>query len=257
MKIKYNKFWITLVFFMVTMGMQAYMPKSHLKNEKEKKLTKKQYEKEKDFWVKNIAKIKEDSLACEKEKKRLDSLTTELSQRTFRLSNPQYVEEKFLSHYADLNILIADSVNVRDFFKWLTTESKSDHVEAYLKVLDMAASLDTIYDAKQNEGYCEDIANIKKKKLLYQNHCKGFDALASKVKDYNFVMFELSRVFDIVDKNEKYQKKCTYDNLHDSGETKFIDNIPYAKRQLKDYINDSKQRKAIIVKLNEACPEAF
>ncbi len=40
MKIKYNKFWIPLVFFMVTMGMQAHMPKSHLKNEKEKKLTK-------------------------------------------------------------------------------------------------------------------------------------------------------------------------------------------------------------------------
>lgn len=229
---------------MVTMGVQAQMTKSQYKNEKK-------------LLVKFIAEKQNDSLACENKKKRLDSLTTELSQRTFRLTNPKYVEEKFLSHYEDLNILIADSANVRDFFKWLTTESKSDHVDAYLKVLDMAASLDNIYDGTKNKKYREDITYIKNKKLLYPKHHKGFDILASNVKDYNFVMFELSRVFDIVDKNEKNRKKCTYANLHDSGETKFIDNVPYAKRQLKDYINDSKQRKAIRVKLKEACPEAF
>ena len=238
-KIKNNKFWVTLVFLMVTMGVQAQMTKSQYKNEKK-------------LLVKFIAEKQNDSLACENEKKRLDSLTTELSQRTFRLTNPKYVEEKFLSHYADLNILIADSVNVRDFFKWLTTESKSDHVDAYLKVLDMAASLDNIYDGTKNKKYREDIAYIKNKKLLYPKHHKGFDILASNVKDYNFVMFELSRVFDIVDK-----KNYSYPTLHKNGETKFIDNIPYAKRQLKDYINDSKQRKAIRVKLKEACPEAF
>lgn len=243
-KIKNNKFWVTLVFLMVTMGVQAQMTKSQYKNEKK-------------LLVKFIAEKQNDSLACENKKKRLDSLTTELSQRTFRLTNPKYVEEKFLSHYEDLNILIADSANVRDFFKWLTTESKSDHVDAYLKVLDMAASLDNIYDGTKNKKYREDITYIKNKKLLYPKHHKGFDILASNVKDYNFVMFELSRVFDIVDKNEKNRKKCTYANLHDSGETKFIDNVPYAKRQLKDYINDSKQRKAIRVKLKEACPEAF
>ena len=243
-KIKNNKFWVTLVFLMVTMGVQAQMTKSQYKNEKK-------------LLVKLIAEKQKDSLACENKKKRLDSLTTELSQRTFRLTNPKYVEEKFLSHYEDLNILIADSANVRDFFKWLTTESKSDHVDAYLKVLDMAASLDNIYDGTKNKKYREDITYIKNKKLLYPKHHKGFDILASNVKDYNFVMFELSRVFDIVDKNEKNRIKCTYANLHDSGETKFIDNVPYAKRQLKDYINDSKQRKAIRVKLKEACPEAF
>lgn len=243
-KINNNKFWVTLVFLMVTMGVQAQMTKSQYKNEKK-------------LLVKFIAEKQNDSLACENKKKRLDSLTTELSQRTFRLTNPKYVEEKFLSHYEDLNILIADSANVRDFFKWLTTESKSDHVDTYLKVLDMAASLDNIYDGTKNKKYREDIAYIKNKKMLYPKHHKGFDILASNVKDYNFVMFELSRVFDIVDKNEKNRKKCTYANLHDSGETKFIDNIPYAKRQLKDYINDSKQRKAIRVKLKEACPEAF
>lgn len=243
-KIKNNKFWVTLVFLMVTMGVQAQMTKSQYKNEKK-------------LLVKFIAEKQNDSLACENKKKRLDSLTTELSQRTFRLTNPKYVEEKFLSHYEDLNILIADSANVRDFFKWLTTESKSDHVDTYLKVLDMAASLDNIYDGTKNKKYREDITYIKNKKLLYPKHHKGFDILASNVKDYNFVMFELSRVFDIVDKNEKNRKKCTYANLHDSGETKFIDNVPYAKRQLKDYINDSKQRKAIRVKLKEACPEAF
>lgn len=248
-KIKNNKFWITLVFLMVTMGVQAQMTKNQYKNEKEKKLTKKQYEKEKDVWVKNIAKIKEDSLVCENEKKHLDSLTTELS-HTFRLTNPQYVEEKFLSHNGDLNKLIEDSVNVRKFFKWLTTKSKSDYADTYLKVLDMAASLDTIYDAEKNKCYCEGIKGMKEK--LYKIHQKGFDALVSNVKDYNFVMFELSRVFDIVDK-----KNYSYSTLHKNGETKFIDNIPYAKKQLQDYINDYKQRKVIRAKLKEACPEAF
>lgn len=235
-----NKFWITLVFLMVTMGVQAQMTKSQYKNEKKS-------------LEKFIAEKQKDSLACEKEKKHLDSLTTELSLRTFRLSNPQYVEEKFLSHYGNLNNLIADSANVRNFFKWLTMKSKSDYADTYLKVLDMAASLDTIYDAKKNEGYCKDIANIKNKKMLFQDHRKGFETLASNVKDYNFVMFELSRVFDIVDN----KKECSYKALKNSGETKFIDNIPYAKKQLQDYIDVSEQRKAIRVKLKEACPEAF
>lgn len=224
---------------MVTMGVQAQMTKSQYKNEKKS-------------LEKFIAEKQKDSLACENEKKRLDSLTTVLSQRTFRLSNPQYVEEKFLSRYGSLNDLIKDSANVRKFFKWLTTKSKSDYADTYLKVLDMAASLDTIYDAKKNEAYCADIANIKNKKSVYQNHLKGFDALASNVKDYNFVMFELSRVFDVVDK-----KNCSYLVLHKSGETKFIDNIPYAKRQLKAYIKDSTKRKKIKTELKEACPEAF
>lgn len=237
-KIKNNKFWITLVFLMVTMGVQAQMTKSQYKNEKKS-------------LEKFIAEKQKDSLACENEKKRLDSLTTELSQHTFRLTNPQYVEEKFLSHYKSLKALIEDSTDVRDFFKWLP--KKSNHTEAYLKVLDMAASLDTIYDAKKNEGYCnaEGIANIEK--MLYQNHRKAFETLASNVKDYNFVMFELSRVFDIVDN----KKGCSYTTLQKSGETKFIDNIPYAKRQLQDYIKVSGQRGKIKAELKEACPEAF
>ena len=230
-----SKFLITLVFFMFTMSVQAQMKK-------------KQYNLKKDSLENCIVKELTQMEILENEKNCQDALIKKISERTFHLANAQEIEKKFLSHYEKLNDLIADSVNVRKFLKWLP--KKSDHADAYLKVLDMAASLDTIYDAKKNEGYCAGINGMKGK--LYKLHHTGFDALASNVKDYNFVMFELSRVFDIVDK-----KNYSYPTLHKNGETKFIDNIPYAKRQLKDYINDSKQRKAIRVKLKEACPEAF
>ena len=230
-----SKFLITLVFFMFTMSVQAQMKK-------------KQYNLKKDSLEKCIVKKLTQMENLENEKNCQDALIKKISERTFHVANAQEIEKKFLSHYEKLNDLIADSVNVRKFLKWLP--KKSDHADAYLKVLDMAASLDTIYDAKKNEGYCAGINGMKGK--LYKLHHTGFDALASNVKDYNFVMFELSRVFDIVDK-----KNYSYPTLHKNGETKFIDNIPYAKRQLKDYINDSKQRKAIRVKLKEACPEAF
>ena len=230
-----SKFLITLVFFMFTMSVQAQMKK-------------KQYNLKKDSLEKCIVKKLTQMENLENEKNCQDALIKKISERTFHLANAQEIEKKFLSHYEKLNDLIADSVNVRKFLKWLP--KKSDHADAYLKVLDMAASLDTIYDAKKNEGYCAGINGMKGK--LYKLHHTGFDALASNVKDYNFVMFELSRVFDIVDK-----KNYSYPTLHKNGETKFIDNIPYAKRQLRDYINDSKQRKAIRVKLKEACPEAF
>ena len=220
---------------MFTMSVQAQMKK-------------KQYNLKKDSLEKCIVKKLTQMENLENEKNCQDALIKKISERTFHLANAQEIEKKFLSHYEKLNDLIADSVNVRKFLKWLP--KKSDHADAYLKVLDMAASLDTIYDAKKNEGYCAGINGMKGK--LYKLHHTGFDALASNVKDYNFVMFELSRVFDIVDK-----KNYSYPTLHNNGETKFIDNIPYAKRQLKDYINDSKQRKAIRVKLKEACPEAF
>ena len=230
-----SKFLITLVFFMFTMSVQAQMKK-------------KQYNLKKDSLEKCIVKKLTQMENLENEKNCQDALIKKISERTFHLANAQEIEKKFLSHYEKLNDLIADSVNVRKFLKWLP--KKSDHADAYLKVLDMAASLDTIYDAKKNEGYCAGINGMKGK--LYKLHHTGFDALASNVKDYNFVMFELSRVFDIVDK-----KNYSYPTLHKNGETKFIDNIPYAKRQLQDYIDVSEQRKAIRVKLKEACPEAF
>lgn len=230
-----SKFLITLVFFMFTMSVQAQMKK-------------KQYNLKKDSLEKCIVKKLTQMENLENEKNCQDALIKKISERTFHLANAQEIEKKFLSHYEKLNDLIADSVNVRKFLKWLP--KKSDHADAYLKVLDMAASLDTIYDAKKNEGYCAGINGMKGK--LYKLHHTGFDALASNVKDYNFVMFELSRVFDIVDK-----KNYSYPTLHKNGETKFIDNIPYAKKQLQDYIDVSEQRKAIRVKLKEACPEAF
>ena len=230
-----SKFLITLVFFMFTMSVQAQMKK-------------KQYNLKKDSLEKCIVKKLTQMENLENEKNCQDALIKKISERTFHLANAQEIEKKFLSHYEKLNDLIADSVNVRKFLKWLP--KKSDHADAYLKVLDMAASLDTIYDAKKNEGYCAGINGMKGK--LYKLHHTGFDALASNVKDYNFVMFELSRVFDIVDK-----KNYSYSTLLRNGETKFIDNIPYAKKQLQDYIDVSEQRKAIRVKLKEACPEAF
>ena len=230
-----SKFLITLVFFMFTMSVQAQMKK-------------KQYNLKKDSLEKCIVKKLTQMENLENEKNCQDALIKKISERTFHLANAQEIEKKFLSHFEKLNDLIADSVNVRKFLKWLP--KKSDHADAYLKVLDMAASLDTIYDAKKNEGYCAGINGMKGK--LYKLHHTGFDALASNVKDYNFVMFELSRVFDIVDK-----KNYSYPTLHKNGETKFIDNIPYAKKQLQDYIDVSEQRKAIRVKLKEACPEAF
>lgn len=220
---------------MFTMSVQAQMKK-------------KQYNLKKDSLEKCIVKKLTQMENLENEKNCQDALIKKISERTFHLANAQEIEKKFLSHYEKLNDLIADSVNVRKFLNWLP--SKTEYACAYSKVLDMAASLDTIYDAKKNEVYCAGINGMKGK--LYKLHHTGFDALASNVKDYNFVMFELSRVFDIVDK-----KNYSYPTLHKNGETKFIDNIPYAKRQLKNYIKYSEQRKAIKGKLTEACPEAF
>ena len=230
-----SKFLITLVFFMFTMSVQAQMKK-------------KQYNLKKDSLEKCIVKKLTQMENLENEKNCQDALIKKISERTFHLANAQEIEKKFLSHYEKLNDLISDSVNVRKFSNWLP--SKTEYACAYSKVLDMAASLDTIYDAKKNEGYCAGINGMKGK--LYKLHHTGFDALASNVKDYNFVLFELSRVFDIVDK-----KNYSNPTLHKNGETKFIDNIPYAKRQLKNYIKYSEQRKAIKGKLTEACPEAF
>ena len=143
-----SKFLITLVFFMFTMSVQAQMKK-------------KQYNLKKDSLEKCIVKKLTQMENLENEKNCQDALIKKISERTFHLANAQEIEKKFLSHYEKLNDLIADSVNVRKFLKWLP--KKSDHADAYLKVLDMAASLDTIYDAKKNEGYCAGINGMKGK----------------------------------------------------------------------------------------------
>ena len=110
-KIKNNKFWATLVFLMVTMGVQAQMTKSQYKNEKK-------------LLVKFIAEKQNDSLACENEKKRLDSLTTELSQRTFRLTNPKYeptLKSKACLKCLYFTIIIFDLCRYLEYFSYLYT----------------------------------------------------------------------------------------------------------------------------------------
>ena len=130
-----SKFLITLVFFMFTMSVQAQMKK-------------KQYNLKKDSLEKCIVKKLTQMENLENEKNCQDALIKKISERTFHLANAQEIEKKFLSHYEKLNDLIADSVNVRKFLNWLP--SKTEYACAYSKVLDMAASLDTIYDAKKN-----------------------------------------------------------------------------------------------------------
>lgn len=235
-KVKISKLLLCLVVLIVASSMQA-----------QEKMSKKQYKQEKSFLDKSIAEAQKDSLVCAKKKE----ILTRLSKRkAFKLANPQEVEKRFLFHYGSLNELIKDSVKVRDFLKWLPTTS--EYAQAYLTVFDMSASLYTIYDAKTNNKYCDGIAGLREK--IAEKYRDEFDELSSKIKDYNFVMFELARVIAIIDKSKS---QVTYNLLKKKGETEFLDNIPYAKKCLNDYIGVKSKRQEIKRELKKACPEAF
>jgi hypothetical protein len=77
---------------------------------------------------------------------------------------------------------------------------------------------------------------------------QSFEELLTQIKDYRFTMFELVRVFDLVDEKSKNGMEGTEisSSLRADEETEFIDKIPYTKDLLDKYIeSDRRGRKEI------------
>lgn len=189
------------------------------------------------------------------EKERLKSeLSRDLSDLDFQIDkirnrsfmNDGYIKKK-LAQYDSIAALAKD-------LGFRRTLKKSSLNKTYSQVIDMYFSIqdkNTVeryqrkiyrigYQKGLNEYYKQQLEEFRKS-LSALDHkdsfMRSFDELSELIKDYEFTMTELVRVFDVVDeKNKDMDSGLIYENLKNEGETVFIDRIPFTYSILKQYI---------------------
>lgn len=186
----------------------------------------------------------------------LNDSVTRYSKRSF---SPEITEDRLEKYLGSLSLKDIYS-NKGEVRKMLSCAKETSLTKTYLLILNMQESLNTIYDKSSNTDYGKLLDNMKPLNI----HQDEFNSLSAAIQDYRFVMFELARVFKLVDKMEyEGNAKSIYAKLEESNETEFInDNIPYAVEVLKMYIDNhltggSEAFEKTKRDLYNACPEAF
>lgn len=180
----------------------------------------------------------------------LNNINTEIAlieNRSFSRETPEQSLKRKLSFYrniAELSKKMEKNLN-----------SSSSLVRSYSYIIAMYESVLKTggYDKVQNDLYKNQIEAITHQvQNLDPPHAdtfiESFEKLATQIKDYRFTMFELIRVFDLVDEKSKsgMESAKIHKSLSDDEETEFIDKIPYTKNLLKEYIDsDDRGRQGI------------
>ncbi len=180
----------------------------------------------------------------------LNSINTEIAlieNRAFSRETPEQSMKRKLSFYrniAELSKKMEKNLN-----------SSSSLVRSYSYIIAMYESVLKTggYDKVQNDLYKNQIEPVSHQvQNLNPPHAEtfieSFEKLTTQIKDYRFTMFELVRVFDLVDEksNKGMEADEIYSSLRADEETEFIDKIPYTQELLRKYIYaDSAQRNLI------------
>lgn len=187
----------------------------------------------------------------------LNDSVVRYSKRSFSL---EITEDRLKKTLGSLSLkdIYSKKEEVREM---LSRTKETQLTKTYSLILDMQESLNTIYDKQSNAEYEK---YLNKMHPPLSRHKDEFNSLSAAIQDYRFVMFELARVFKLVDKMEyEDNAESIYAKLKESNETEFInDNIPYAVEVLKMYIDNhltgpSETFGKIKRDLYNACPEAF
>ena len=188
------------------------------------------------------------------ERDSLEHVVNKFSQRSFTA----LIDEDGLAEYL-CKMSLSDIYSRRnEVVEKLEYLDGTDLAMRYKKLLKIMEHLDLPYNRDTNEEDIKGIVNLQ----VLDAHRDEFQALTVSVNDYRFVMFELGRVFRLIDRMsiglsiEDVKKK-----LNDTEELEFIyGNIPYAVRILDYYILSRSAMDAFEnyrKELYKACPEAF
>lgn len=179
-----------------------------------------------------------------------------------RKCNGEDFLEEYLGKYESLtkDLLVDESLK-----SVLVSFPESPLARVYLKIIEMNESLQTVYDKSKNDEYKKFVENSPNDSLLLEKHLAGFKDLASNIQDYRFVVFELARVFKIIDGMNGAKGDIIRSKLKEKEETEYIDKIDYAQKAIDAYINAKGDinnsiaaiRDKIKEEWSKACPEAF
>lgn len=164
--------------------------------------------------------------------------------------------EEYLMEFPSLGYLLRDKEEVTEK---LSSHNNNEYAISYLLIIEMDNSLDNVYDEETNSNFLKQAERGLK---LIDGHSEDFNILLSKVKDFRFGMYELGRLFEVIDETGYQGNSNALAKREDVPED--VLKIPFINRTLNNYIKYKKsgmnprymsrdERKA----LYNALPDAF
>ena len=196
----------------------------------------------------------------EKKYESIKANNARISKRSFVTETPDQSLRRRLAYYKDIKEMAERNIFKRTEYQNLPI-SKS-----YISLIKMYNSLSKKggYNQDENEDFKNELDTIKVHVLdpltkHQDSFIQSFDDLDNCIRNYRFAMFELARIFVLVEEKEKegLKPEVIYTSLQDDEETSFVDQIPYTQIALQTYCARPDKRSDILRKLKASCAEAF
>lgn len=140
--------------------------------------------------------------------------------------------EEYLMEFPSLGYLLRDKDEVTEK---LSSHNNNEYAISYLLIIEMDNSLDNVYDEETNSNFLKQAERGLK---LIDGHSDDFNILLSKVKDFRFGMYELGRLFEVIDETGYQGNSNALAKREDVPED--VLKIPFINRTLNNYIKYKK-----------------
>lgn len=212
-------------------------------------------------WEREINKNKELVKELEKNLQNVREDKAKIERRKLVVENPEQSLRKSLASYKDIKEMAEKNIfNEKPEYKNLP------FAKSYITLIRMYNSLGKNggYKQEENEAFKSELDAIKVHIMSLEpkheeSFMQSFDDLDNCIRNYRFAMFELARIFVLVEEKEKegIKPESIYTSLQDDEETSFVDQTPYTQIALKTYCARPDKRSEILRKLKASCAEAF
>lgn len=210
---------------------------------------------------KAIARLKKQKAELDAQYQALQSSNARIVNRKFATESPEQSLRNRLALYKNIKEMAEN-----DIFRKKPEYQNVSFAKSYISLIRMYKSLGKTggYKQEENEAFKSELDTIKERVMSMNPQHKdsfiqSFDDLDNCIRIYRFAMFELARIFVLVEEKEKegLKPETIYTSLQDDEETSFVDQIPYTQIALQTYCARPDKRSEILRKLKASCAEAF
>lgn len=140
--------------------------------------------------------------------------------------------EEYLMEFPSLGYLLRDKEEV---IEKISPLKNNEYATSYLLIIEMDNSLDKVYNDETNSKL---LKQAEKGVKLIDGHSDDFNILLSKVKDFRFGMYELGRLFEVIDETGYQGSAANLAQKEDVPED--VLKIPFINKTLNNYIKYKK-----------------
>jgi len=201
--------------------------------------------------------LAEDTIRLQKEIDKTIEKINQIKGRKFVKRTVCADTKNILAGYASIAEIHDNAVHI---IREAQLSDNDETTQACLLTIDMVESLYQAYDEKTNARFIEKASACKG--ILQES---VYDDLVEKINDYNYYMFELSRIFDAFNNSKKDLRPSEWKSIDDymrtllkSEDAEYLFDVPYIHDVLHEYIHWRGQLPENLKhELYRACPDAF